>query len=38
MKRMIALALVALFATACAPGQAKRWFNPGHSKGAVSDR
>ena len=38
MKKLIALALVLGFATACAPGQAKRWFNPGHSKAAVSDR
>jgi hypothetical protein len=38
MKRMFALALVALFASACAPGQAKRWFNPGHRGSASIDR
>jgi hypothetical protein len=38
MKRMLALALVALFVAACAPGQAKRWFNPGHNKSALIDR
>ncbi len=32
MKRMLALALVAFFVAGCAPGQAKRWFNPGHNK------
>ena len=36
MKRMFALALIALFATACAPGQLKRWSNPGHHKGAAT--
>jgi hypothetical protein len=38
MKRMLALALAALFVAACAPGQAKRWFNPGHNKSASIDR
>ena len=37
MKRMLALALLAFFVAGCAPGQAKRWFNPGHSK-SVSTR
>ncbi len=38
MKRMLALALVALFVSACAPGQAKRWMNPGHNKSVQQDR
>lgn len=38
MKRMFALALVALFIAACAPGQSKRWFNPGHNKSTSIDR
>jgi hypothetical protein len=38
MKKLLALALVAVFATACAPGQGKRWFNPGHSKSTQLDR
>jgi hypothetical protein len=33
MKKLLALALVVAFAAACAPGQAKRWFSPGHNKG-----
>lgn len=38
MKRMLALALVALFVAACAPGQFKRWFKPGHDKSSSIDR
>ena len=39
MKRMLVLAVaLAALSTACAPGQAKRWFNPGHSKSASIDR
>jgi hypothetical protein len=38
MKRILALALAAVFVAACAPGQAKRWFNPGHNKSASIDR
>lgn len=38
MKRIFALALAALFVSACAPGQSKRWFNPGHHKGAAFKR
>jgi len=38
MKRILALALATLFVAACAPGQAKRWFNPGHHKQMSSER
>ena len=42
MKRTFALAIAALLAaiaiSGCAPGQAKRWFSPGHNKQISSER
>ena len=36
--RSATLVAALAFATACAPGQAKRWFSPGHNKEATSSR